>query len=90
MLGENKESVLENEETVNTFNNHVGFIGDKLRLDHLEDHSLSQSQGFDRIHNIIKRYKNSPSVKSIKRNSITVHGFSFQCFSLQMMLGKLF
>ena len=47
-------------------------------LDHRDDHSLSPTKSSDRIKNIIKRYKNHPSIRNIKANYNSVHIFSFQ------------
>ena len=66
MLSENGELILKNKEIANTFNDHFGSIVDNLGLDHWDDHSLSPTKGDDRIDNIIKRYKNHPSIKNIK------------------------
>ena len=66
MLSENGELILKNKETTNTSTDHSGSIVDNLGLDHWDYHSLSPTKGSDRIDNIIKRYKNHPSIKNIK------------------------
>ena len=66
MLSKNGESILKNKEIANTFNDHFGSIVNNLGLDHWDDHSLSPTIDFDRINNIIKEYKNHPSIKNIR------------------------
>ena len=78
MFRENGELNLKNKEIANIFNDHFGSIVDKLSLDHWNDHSLSLTMGFDRINNIIKRYKNHPSIKNIKAKLNSFRSFSFQ------------
>ena len=78
MLSENGELILKSKEIANIFNDHFGFIVDKLSLDHWNDHSLSPTMGFDRINNIIKRYKNHPSIKNIKAKLNSFRSSSFQ------------
>ena len=51
-------------------------------MDHLDGHSLSPTKGDDRIDNIIKRYKNHPSIKNIKAKFNSVRIFSFQLVSV--------
>ena len=51
-------------------------------MDHWDDHSLSPTKGDDRIDNIIKRYKNHPSIKNIKAKFNSVRIFSFQPVSV--------
>ena len=82
MLSENGKLILKDKEIVNTFNDHFGSIVDKLGLDRWNDHSLSPMKGDDRIDNIIKRYKNHPSIKSIKAKFNSVCMFSFQPVSV--------
>ena len=84
MLSENGELILKNKETANTFNDHFGSIVDNLGLDHWEDHSPSPTKGVDRIDNIIKRYKNHPSIKNIKAKCNSVRIFSFQPVSVDV------
>ena len=67
----NGELILKNKEIANTFRSTVG----NLDLDHWDDHSLSQTIGSDTIDNIIKRYINHSSIKSIKAN---FNSFYFQ------------
>ena len=78
MLNENGELILKNMEIANTFNHHYGTIVDNLSLDHWDDHSLSTTMGSDKIDNIIKRYKNHPSIKNIKAKFNSFCSFSFQ------------
>ena len=77
MLSENGELILKNKEIANIFNDHFGFIVDKLSLDHWNDHSLLPTMDFDRINNI-KRYKNHPSIKNIKAKLNSFRSSSFQ------------
>ena len=65
MLSENGELIIKHKETANTFNDHFRSIVDNLGLDHGDYHCLSPTKGPDRIDNIIKRYKNYPSIKNI-------------------------
>ena len=78
MLSENGELILKNKEIANVFNDHFGYIVENLGLDHWDDHSLSPTKSFDRTENIIKRYKNHPSIRNIKANFNSVCIFSFQ------------
>ena len=78
MLSENGELILKNKEIANIFNDHFGSIVENLGLDHWDDHSLSPTKSSDRIENIIKRYKNHPSIRKIKANFNSVCVFSFQ------------
>ena len=82
MLSENGELIFKNKEITNTFNDHFGSIVDNLGLDHLDDHSLSRTKGDDRIDNIIKLYKNHPSIKNIKAKFNRFRIFSFQSVSV--------
>ena len=66
MLSENGALILKNKEIANTLNDHFGSIVDNLSLDHCDNHSQSPTMGSDRIDNIIKWYKNHPSIKNIK------------------------
>ena len=51
-------------------------------MDHWDDYTLSPTKGDDRIDNIIKRYKNHPSIKNIKAKFDSVRIFSFQPVSV--------
>ena len=82
MLSENGELILKNKEIANTFNDHFGSIVVNLGLDHWDDHSLSPTKGDDRIDNIIKRYKNHPSIKGIRAKFNSVRVSSFQPVSV--------
>ena len=77
MLSENGELILKNKEIANIFNDHFGFIVDKLSLDQWNDHSLLPTMDFDRI-NKIKRYKNHPSIKNIKAKLNSFRSSSFE------------
>ena len=78
MLSGNGELILKNKEIANIFNDHFGSIVENLGLDHWDDHSLSPTKSSDRIENIIKRYKNHPSIRNIKANFNSVCIFSFK------------
>ena len=78
MVSENGELILKNKEIADIFNDHFGSIVKNLGLDHWDDHSLSPTKNADRIENIIKRYKNHPSIRNIKANFNSVCIFSFQ------------
>ena len=78
MLSENGELILKNKEIANIFNDHFGSIVENLGLNHWDDHSLSPTESSDRIENIIKWYKNHPSIRNIKANFNSVSIFSFQ------------
>ena len=73
-----QESILKYKEIGNIFNDHFGSIVENLGLDQWDDHSLSLTKSSDRIENIIKRYKNHPSIRNIKANFNSVCIFSFQ------------
>ena len=78
MLSENGELILKYKEIANIFNDRFGSIVENLGLDHWDGHSLSPTKSSDRIENIIKRYKNHPSIRKIKANFNSVCIFSFQ------------
>ena len=78
MLSENGELIPKNKEIVNISNYHFGFIVDNLGLDHCDDDFLKLTEGSDRIDNIIKQYKNHPSIKNIKAKFNSVRSFPFQ------------
>ena len=65
MLSENGELILKNKEIASIFNDHFGFIVKNVGLDHRNDHSLSPTKSSDMIENIIKQYKNHPSILSV-------------------------
>ena len=75
MLSKNGELILKSKEIANTFNNHFESI---VGLDCWDGHSLSPRKGSDRIDNIIKPYKNHPSIKNIKAKFNSIRSFSFQ------------
>ena len=83
MLSENWELILKNNEITNTFNDHFRSTVNKLGLDHWDDHSLSPTMGSDRIDNIIKLYKNQPSIKNIKAKFNSFRSFSFQAVLME-------
>ena len=68
---------------MNTFNDHFRSTVNKLGLDHWDDHSLSPTMGSDRIDNIIKLYKNQPSIKNIKAKFNSFCSFSFQAVLME-------
>ena len=78
MLSENGELIPKNRKIAKTFHEHLRFIVNNLGLDHWGDHSLSLTIGADRTDNIIKRYKNDPSIKNIKAK---FHSFRITLFS---------
>ena len=78
ILSENGELILKNMKIAYIFNDHYGAIVDNLSLDHWDVHSLSMTMGSDRIDNIIKQYKNHPSIKNIKAKFNSFRSFSFQ------------
>ena len=82
ILSENGELILKNKEIANIFNDHFGSIVENLGLDHWDDHSLSPTRSSNRIENIIKRYKNHPSIRKIKAYFNSVCIFSFQPVSV--------
>ena len=78
VLSENGELILKNKEIANISSDHFGSILDNLSLDHWDDHSQSTTMDSDRIDNIIKRYKNHPSIMNIKAKFNSFRSFSFQ------------
>ena len=80
MLSENGELIPKNRKIAKTFHDHLRFIVNNLGLDHWGDHSLSLTICADRTDNIIKRYKNDPSIKNIKAK---FHSFRFRSYSFQ-------
>ena len=71
MLTENGELGLKNNKVAETFNEYFGTIVEVLDLYSWKDNSelLSNTKSFDRINNIVKKYRNHPSIKNIKENS---------------------
>ena len=71
MLTENGELGLKNSKVAETFNEYFGTIVEVLDLYSWKDNSelLSNTKSFDRINNIVKKYRNHPSIKNIKENS---------------------
>ena len=69
MLTGNEELVLKNNETLGK-NEYLGTIAEDLDLHYWKDNSvlLSNTKCFDRIDNIIKKYKNHLSIKTTKSN----------------------
>ena len=78
MPSENGELILKNNEFPNIFNDHLGSIVENLGLDYWDNHSLSPTKSSDRIENIIKQYKNHPSIRNIKANFNSVCIFTSQ------------
>ena len=83
MLSKDGELFLKSKEIANAFNNHFESI---VGLDCRDGHSLSPRKGSDRIDNIIKRYKNHPSIKNIEAKFNSFRSFLFQ--SVFMDKGK--
>ena len=78
MVSESGELILKNKEIAKIFNDRFGSIIKNLGWNHWDDHSLSLTNSSNRIENIIKRYKNHPSIRKIKANFNSVCIFSFQ------------
>ena len=78
MLSENGELILKNKEVANIFNDHIEFIVENLGLDHWNYHSVSPTKSSDWIENIIKRYKNHPTIRNNRANFNSVYIFLFQ------------
>ena len=78
ILHENGELLLENEKIANTFNSYFGNIVKSLDLHEWSDQSEYTLENISRIDNIIKRYKNHPSIKHIKMKYRNINSFSFR------------
>ena len=82
VLKENGELLLENDKIADTFNSYFGNIVKNLNLHEWtdqSDHDQSDPiQNVCRIDNIIKKYKNHPSIKLIKRKYRNINSFSFR------------
>ena len=82
MLTENAELVLKNNKITDTFNEYCGTIVEDLDLYYWKDNSVSNTKSFDRINNIIKKYKNHTSIKNIKKQFQNFGNFYLSVVSL--------
>ena len=84
MLTEHKELVLKNNEITNTFSKYFGIIVEDFDLYYWKNNSelLSNTKSFDRINNVIKKYKSHPRTKNIKKHFQNFGNFSFREVSL--------
>ena len=85
VLNENGELILKNKEIADTFNNHFGSIVDKLNLQHWNESFDMPSLGVrsEDLNYIINKYRNHPSIKTIKENFPNVKKFAFQLVSTE-------
>ena len=79
MLTENEELVLKNDEIAGTLNEYFGTTAEDLDLCYWKNHDELplNTKPFHRINNIIKRYKNHPSIKNIKKTRAKFWHFFF-------------
>ena len=77
--------ILKNKEIADTFNNHFGSIVDNLNLQHWNESSDMPSLGVRSkdLNYIINKYRNHPSIKTIKENFPNVKKFAFQLVSTE-------
>ena len=70
VLNENGALILKNKEIADTFSNHFGSIVDNLNLQYWNETSDMPSLGLwsKELNYIINKYKNHPSIKTIKQN----------------------
>ena len=83
VLNENGELMLKNKEIGDTFNNHFGSIVDNLNLQHWNESFDMPSLGVRSkdLNYIINKYRNHPSIKTIKENFPNVKKFTLQLVS---------
>ena len=85
VLNENGELMLKSKEIADTFNNHFGSIVDNLNLQHWNESSDMPSLAVRSkdLNYIVNKYRNHPSIKTIKENFPNVKKFAFQLVSTE-------
>ena len=83
ILSENGDLILKNDKIANTFNDYSESIVENMNLYHWEDKPFSTS---DIIKNITQKYKDHPSIRSLKRNCKGISYFSVQPFSVDEVI----
>ena len=83
ILSENGDLILKNDKIANTFNDYSESIVENMNLYNWEDKPFSIS---DIIKNITQKYKDHPSIRSLKRNCKGISYFSFQPFSVDEVI----
>ena len=85
VLNENRELMLKSKEIADTFNNHFGSIVDNLNLQHWNESSDMPSLAVRSkdLNYIVNKYRNHPSIKTIKENFPNVKKFAFQLVSTE-------
>ena len=68
ILSENGDLIFKNDKIANTFNDYFASNVENMNLYHWEDKSFSISKESDIIKNITQKYKNHPSIRSLKKN----------------------
>ena len=86
ILSENGDLILKNDKIANTFNDYFGSIVENMNLHHWKDKPFSISKDSDIIKNITQKYKNHPSIRSLKRNCKGISYFSFQPISMDEVI----
>ena len=81
---ENVELVLKNNKITDSFNEYFETIVEDLDLHYCKDNSelLLDTKSFDRVNNVINKYKNYPRIKNIKKQFQNFGNFSFRVVSL--------
>ena len=77
--------MLKSKEIADTFNNHFGSIVDNLNLQHWNESSDMPSLAVRSkdLNYIVNKYRNHPSIKTIKENFPNVKKFAFQLVSTE-------
>ena len=86
ILSKNGDLIFKNDKIANTFNDYFGSIVENMNLYRWEDNPFSISKDSDIIKNITQKYKNHPSIRSLKRNCKGISYFSFQPISVDEVI----
>ena len=77
ILSENGDLILKNDKIANPFHDYLRSIVENMNL-YEKDKPFSISKDYDVIKNITQKYKNHPSITSLKRNCKGISYFSLQ------------
>ena len=85
VLNEKGELIFKNREIADSFNNYFGSIVDNLNLQHWNESSDMPSLGVRSkdLNYIISKYRNHPSIKTIKENFPNIKKFAYQLVSIE-------
>ena len=86
ILSKNGDLIFKNDKIANTFNDYFGSIVENMSLYRWEDKPFSISKDSDIIKNITQKYKNHPSIRSLKRNCKGISCFSFRLISVDEII----